>query len=146
MKSGIVALLLALPLTACAGEQDPETRPTGPGTKVVLLSESDGGGTDFARLLAPLDTPQRLEAFASRFDEPLAARIRKEAAEVEVPAGQVLAGALAYVGCGTPAQAEVAEGDEGLELLPDEPDDEDIQCLVAVTTVGLVPVDEAALS
>ena len=146
MKPGIVTLLLALPLTACGSEQDPLSRPTEAGTKAVLLSESDGGGTEVSRRLEPLDTPQRLEAFASKFDEHLATRIRSEAAEVEVPAGQLLAGALAYVGCGTPVQAEVAEGDHGLELLPDERDEPDIRCLVEVTTVGLVPVDEAALS
>jgi hypothetical protein len=140
MKLGIVALLLLVPVSACAGEQDPGSQPSEPGTKVVLVSESDGGGADVSQQLTPLDTPQRLEAFATQFEDHLAARIRSEAARVEVPSGEVLAGALAYVGCGTPKQAEVSDGDNGLELVPQQTNDENIQCIVAVTTVGLVPV------
>jgi hypothetical protein len=142
----VLAVCCVLALLGCGSKGQTEDRGlrAQPGTtRATLISVTNGGGARVGSRLQPLDTPTRLRAFASRFDARLRARIMSEAPRVDVQPGEVLAGAVAYVGCGKPVDAEVIESPGGPRLQPGETRDENIECLVAVTTVGLVGVDRS---
>ena len=139
MRLGILAALVCLPLTACGDDADPSAPEAG---KVALVSGPAAGGQGVTTRLERLDTPERLAAFAGKFREPLTQQIKDRAADVEVAEGQVLAGAKVFEGCFEAVSAAV----QGSELVGEpDPQEEDVQCIASITTVGLVAVPEGEL-
>ena len=146
--SGLL-LVLALLLTGCgddAGEdvaEDPaptkSTQPVEPAL-LTLWSRSDAGGA-VDPLVQPLDSEAAVAEFAAQFpDGAVATALQDEVAALDVPEGQVAAGAVVAIGCDPPTDATVEVTDRGVEVTS-PPVKSDKQCLVAVTTIAIVAAD-----
>ncbi|UUZ60516.1 hypothetical protein [Nocardioides sp. B-3] len=86
----------------------------------------------------PVDD-KSVEAFLSATDAGLAAKVRAAVAEVAVPAGSTLFGAVVSVGCDTPTAVSWVTTFDGIEVTPTVPKS-GVQCTVPVTSVALFPV------
>jgi hypothetical protein len=142
MRLGIAIGAAALALTGCGDGTGPTQAPapTNAAAPVVLVSQSNGGGASVGSTLRPLTSVAEVDGFVGEFDAGFAATLRKSIQAYDVPVGHQLEAAVAYVGCGTPDGARVV----GDRLVPGDAHDANIDCLVAVTTVGLVAVPRDA--
>jgi hypothetical protein len=149
MRRSLGILLLLAALTGCGSDDgstaedptaEPTGDPTGPGwTQVALLSESEAGG-EVDPAATPLPDEAAVAAFAGGFDERLGSQV-VEAAGVDVPDGQELYGAVVALDCEPPTELRVArDGDD--VVVTAEAEKASIQCLVPVTTVALVLVED----
>jgi hypothetical protein len=150
VRLGIRTLLFCLVLSGCGGEDgssgsDPTAPPYVALSEVTLVSQTAGGGEGVGPVVQRLATDAELDAFVTEFEPTFALMIREEARLVVVPETGVLAGGVAYIGCGTPEEVAVVEGPRGLELEPGPTYDEGVDCIAPVTTVGLVAVPAPAL-
>ncbi|MDT0203804.1 hypothetical protein [Nocardioides sp. AE5] len=169
----LLALLLATTLAAC-GDQDAATDPSTPGTPggtppapadgpasddpppgsttpdqggevVALLSESAAGGSVEAEVTV-LDSDQAVEAYVGQFTGPtLADQVRDAVAAAAPGPGQVVVGAVVWLGCETPAGA-VVEASDRVRLVANPKPVAKVECLVPVTTVALAVVDAATVA
>ena len=124
----------------------PSPEETGPldFTQIALISVSNAEGTvsDEATVL---DSQQAVDEFASQFSgSQMATALNRAYQKADLPAGEVMAGAVVGVACEAPTDVEVAHTKDGVEITAD-PVKSKVQCIVPVTTVALVSVPEAAV-
>jgi hypothetical protein len=129
---------------AADGQQaEPGDPSTGPVAfeEVALLSESDVGGS-VSDVAVPLDDQEAVAAFAEQFEGSRMHEALEEAvAGADVGPRRALLGSVVAVGCAQPEQLLVRATGAGVEVTSTAPK-ERMQCLVPVTTVALVTVDE----
>ncbi len=136
-----------------AGDQAPtqsptedQTLPDGPVdfTKVAVVSQSMVGGA-VSRKAVAVDTEGQLAAFDRQFeDDRMGQALRRAIAVADVPEGETLLGAVVAIGCAPPVDIHVAKSDAGLSITAEKVDTK-IECLVPVTSVALVAVDDAVV-
>jgi hypothetical protein len=127
--------VLLLALSGCA-DQEPGTQPARQPTSVQLVHRAAVGGERLGRELRTLDTAAQRSRFVRAFAPAFRSELRRAMADFEVPDAYELQGGIAYVGCGVPDDARLVDN----RLVPGETHDENKDCLVAETTVGLVAV------
>ena len=110
-------------------------------TLVAMVSESAVGGTVSAEA-AVLDSEAAVDEFAAQFeDQRMGESLKAEIAGADVPEGQTVAGAVVAVACDAPEQVFVEHTDRGLAITGSKVVT-DKQCLVPVTSVALVAVED----
>lgn len=138
MRRFLGSLLLLAALTACGEESSAPVADAPEPLEPVLVSGSNGGGVvDTAA--TPLPDEAAVTAFATGLDDTLAAEVADAVAEVVVPEGQALYGAVVAIGCTPPEAVAVAGSGESVVVTARASKEEpEVQCLVPVTTVALV--------
>ena len=143
-------LVLTLALTGCGadgGRARDASTPTdapAPPDLLTLVAQPDVGGEVDPRARS-LERPDDVAAFTASFtDGRMGVALDDALATVDVPAGQVAAGAVVAVGCETPTDVDVEVTAQGV-LVSAPPAKGTVQCLVPVTTVAVVSADPAAL-
>lgn len=107
---------------------------------LTLVSQSAVGG-EVSPLAQPLDSQVAIEEFASGFrDGLMLGPLTSTLDVVDVPDGQVAAGAVVAIGCEPPTEVDIEVTDAGVEVTA-EPVKSDRQCLAPVTTVALIAAD-----
>ncbi len=123
-----------------------QTVPDGPidFTKVAVVSQSMVGGA-LSRKAAAVDTEEQLAAFAGQFeDDRMGQALQRAVAGSDVPDRETLLGAVVAIGCAPPVDVHVAKSEAGLSITAEKVDTK-IECLVPVTSVALVAVDDAVV-
>jgi hypothetical protein len=121
----------------------PETGPLD-FTQVALISVSNADGTMDPQAVV-LDSQAAVDDFAGQFSgTQMRTALTKAYKKADVPADEVLVGAVVGVSCQPPSEVHVEEIKDGVEITAD-PVKTKIQCIVPVTTVALVSVPEAAV-
>lgn len=146
---GILLLTATLTLAGCGSDDESDQQvadpgPTGgssstePSGYSELFSASDSGG-EIDLTATPLPDEAAVTAFAGQLDDRLAAEVSAAAAEVDVPDGQALYGAVVAIGCQPPTEVSVTGSGADVQVRPTVvKESPEVQCLVPVTTVALV--------
>jgi hypothetical protein len=126
-----------------------ESFPPGPieYTAIALVSASNAEGTVSPRAVV-LDSRKAVEEFAGQFSgSQMRQALSKEYARADLPQDEVMLGAVVDVSCQAPTQLQVEKTRRGVEITATGKPSKgtEVQCLVPVTTVGLVSVPEAAV-
>jgi hypothetical protein len=126
-----------------------ESFPPGPieYTAIALVSASNAEGTVSPRAVV-LDSRKAVEEFAGQFSgSQMMQVLSKEYARADLPQDEVMLGAVVDVSCQAPTQLQVEKTRRGVEITATGKPSKgtEVQCLVPVTTVGLVSVPEAAV-
>ena len=132
--------------TPTDGQTDGQTVPDGPVdfALVAVVSQSLVGGAVF-RKAAAVDTEEQLAAFAGQFeDDRMGQALQRAVAGSGVPDEKTLLGAVVAIGCAPPVDVHVAKSEAGL-IITAEKVETKIECLVPVTSVALVAVDDAVV-
>ena len=119
--------------------QDPSAAPTVPGTTVTLVSATSGRG-DPADRVTFLASDGALASYVQQFDSGFAADVTRAAEGVEVEEGEVLVAQVVMIGCDKPADASVRSLEDGVAIVPTPVPTPHMECVAAVTTVGLAAV------
>lgn len=144
---GTLALLLVL--AGCGSDtasdvgsgddQDPSDAPTAAGTTVTLVSATSGRG-DPATRATFLASDGALASYVQQFDDGFAAAVSEAADGVEVDDGEVLIAQVVSIGCDKPVDASVRTFEDGVAIVPTPVPTPHMECVAAVTSVGLAAV------
>lgn len=130
--------------TPDASSDSPED--TGPldFTQIALISVSNAEGS-VSEEATVLDSQQAVDEFASQFSgSRMATALNKAYQKADLPAGEVMVGAVVGVACQAPTEVDVAQTANGVTITAD-PVKSKVQCIVPVTTVALVSVPDSAV-
>ncbi|WP_395658500.1 hypothetical protein [Nocardioides sp.] len=144
---GTLALLLVL--AGCGSDtasdvgsgddQDPSDAPTAAGTTVTIVSATSGRG-DPATRATFLASDGALASYVQQFDDGFAAAVTEAADGVEVDDGEVLIAQVVSIGCDKPVDASVRTFEDGVAIVPTPVPTPHMECVAAVTSVGLAAV------
>lgn len=144
---GTIALLLVL--AGCGSDtasdvgsgddQDPSDAPTAAGTTVTIVSATSGRG-DPATRATFLASDGALASYVQQFDDGFAAAVTEAADGVEVDDGEVLIAQVVSIGCDKPVDASVRTFEDGVAIVPTPVPTPHMECVAAVTSVGLAAV------
>lgn len=129
-----------------ANEQPTETADDGPVpyTEVAVITGSEEDGTA-SPTPVPLDSEQAVDDFVGQFTgSRLAEEVRAAVADATVGPGQTLVGAVVAIGCDRPDDLVVERVDGAVQVTPVMPKNQ-VQCLVAQTTVAILVLDTVKL-
>lgn len=113
-------------------------------TVIALLSDTAvGGSVDTAPIL--LEDEEAVDEFVADLTRRAFAReVRAAVDEAQVPEGHVRIGAVVAIGCDIPAGVELTTVGGELQVVANEPEGPETECLAPTTTVALLTVEAAA--
>ncbi len=131
------------PTSSSSSPAPAEPTPVEGWDQVAILTSSAAGGRVSA-VAARLDTPEAIAAFADQFTNPaLGNQIRSASRRADLAGDRTLVGAVVTVGCAVPDTLELAGLGRRLLLSAGPIESSPPECLVAMTSVGLVAVPTA---
>jgi hypothetical protein len=147
---GVLALLGALVLAGCGeeksvGEADDEPRGRIDHELVEMVTESNVGG-----MMSPGATPladvSAVQQFSGQFeDDRMQTRLIELIDGLEVPDDKAAYAAVVAIGCDVPPEVTVTSTDTGILIEGTKAPGKGVQCLVPMTSVAVVLVDESVV-
>lgn len=128
------------PSTTSPSPAPAEPTPVDGWEQVAILTSSAAGGR-VSPMAVRLDTPEAIASFADQFTNPaLGHQIRSASRRADLTGDQTLVGAVVTIGCAVPDALEVTSLGHRLRLEAGPIESSPPECLVAMTSVGLVAV------
>jgi hypothetical protein len=142
--------LLAVVLAGCGeekgvGEADDEPRGPVDHELVEMVTESNVGG-----MISPGATPladvSAVQQFSGQFDDDrMQTRLTQLVDTLEVPDDKAAYAAVVAIGCEAPTDVAVTSTDTGILIEATSKPSKGVQCLVPMTSVAVVLVDESVV-
>jgi hypothetical protein len=112
---------------------------------VQLLTETAAGGA-MSEVAVPLGDDAAVQEFNAQFEtDALPARVEDAVAQVDVPDGMLLYGAVVAIGCDAPTDVHVTTDDSGLVSTAAKVPSPHVECFPPMTTVALLLVPASAV-
>lgn len=113
-------------------------------SEVELVSATAAGGSvdNLATVLADADD---LAAFSAQFRGEMPGKLQRATNRMQVADGEVLVGAVVWIGCDVPPGVRVTSTEFGVVLTAEKILKPMLECFAPVTTVALVSVDAEAV-
>jgi hypothetical protein len=146
---GVLALLGALVLAGCGedtpGEADDEPRGPIDFELVEMVTESAVGGM-VSPGAAPLADVSAVHQFTGQFEnDRMETRLVQLIDGLEVPDDKAAYAAVVAIGCEVPPDVVVTSTDTGILIEGTKPTTKPVECLVPMTSVAVVLVDESVV-
>ena len=134
-------LLLWIPVGCGEDPQDPGLQPADPEPGLVQMLVLTSAGGEVSPTAYFVDDGQQMKAYAKTFeDRDQVIESLQQAAEDAGDHEGRLAAATVFIGCDTPSDVHVTEGEDGWEVHPKKVPDSKLQCFAPMTSIALVEI------
>jgi hypothetical protein len=145
MRRFLGTLLLLTALAGCGDDDGGTTdqpapqEPAEPGLVQMLVLTSAGGEVSPTAYF--VDDRKQMKAYVKTFeDRDQVIESLQQAAEDAGDHEGRLAAATVFIGCDTPSDVHVTEGEDGWEVHPKKVPDSKLQCFAPMTSIALVEI------